>query len=779
MASVFLSYAREEFGKARSLAEALERHGHSVWWDRHIKGGSQYSTEIEAALAKADAVVVLWSEASVGSPWVRDEAAAARDSARLVPVTLDQTAPPMGFRQYQAIDMSAWKGRGKPVNLAALLEAIGSIIGGPSTAETKAPIKPGAFRGFAASRRQVLASIGALLLTLVVVGAFLFWESGKGAQAISMAVLPFDALPADAANTPFAEGVSEEILGELARNPRLRLVGRTSSAMFKDSTADSRTIGGKLGVTYLLDGTVRRAGNEVRVGVVLIRARDGTQLWRNNYRGSLDDIFGIQERIAQGVEGQLRATFAGKAGVTASTLATSGEAYGYYLTARSLIRDREEANTITAIALLRKALRIDPNYAPAWSSLAMAVRFQPVPAGRTATPEELANSQRLSIGYADRALALAPQLAEAHLAKEVSLRGIDGAKEEGGRELQIAARLDPNNAELWNALAQFRSWQGDYVGELNAWRRAVQIDPLWWRAFYFAAETAWQLGYEEEARRYFRRVEREDDRFQAEMVRGSVADWEGDLSRSLKHGFAARAVADSGKRFYANLAIAGPLRSAGYLDQARPFVGLYEVDDTMADLWQGKPPSRSEIARIVSDPNAWTRKDYVIRLLLKALLNSGRSDEVVALYRRRFGTVEGLLPYPTGHASFVEDGTAIAIALREVGEKEEANRLLATIRHSVDAQLRKSRVPRPYNILAAQVAGAQGDTATALRLLEKADSNRWWYAQWDALPDIADEPAFRILKGNPRFEALAARQRAWRAKERREIAPMLAQLGTP
>ena len=112
MASVFLSYDREDATKARSIALALEKAGHQVWWDRHIKGGAQYSKEIEAALKAAQAVVVLWSKESIDSAWVRDEAAAGRDSGRLVPIKLDQAEPPLGFRQYQTIDLSAARGRG-------------------------------------------------------------------------------------------------------------------------------------------------------------------------------------------------------------------------------------------------------------------------------------------------------------------------------------------------------------------------------------------------------------------------------------------------------------------------------------------------------------------------------------------------------------------------------------------------------------------------------------------------------------------------------------------
>lgn len=109
MARVFLSYARADRVRVSELAAALERAGHEVWWDRRLSGGAEFEREIERALARADVVVVAWSTASVRSHWVRDEAAAGRDRNRLVPVSLDGTTPPLGFRQLHTIDVAAWK----------------------------------------------------------------------------------------------------------------------------------------------------------------------------------------------------------------------------------------------------------------------------------------------------------------------------------------------------------------------------------------------------------------------------------------------------------------------------------------------------------------------------------------------------------------------------------------------------------------------------------------------------------------------------------------------
>src|SRR5687768_7994523 len=102
---------------AEVLAKCLEHAGHSVWCDRHIHGGAEFQGEIETALRKADAVLVLWSETSLQSAWVRDEAAEGRDSGRLIPLVLDDCAPPLGFRQFQSIPLRGWSGPGKPPHL--------------------------------------------------------------------------------------------------------------------------------------------------------------------------------------------------------------------------------------------------------------------------------------------------------------------------------------------------------------------------------------------------------------------------------------------------------------------------------------------------------------------------------------------------------------------------------------------------------------------------------------------------------------------------------------
>ena len=189
MASVFLSYDREDADKARPIAAALEKAGHSVWWDRHIKGGAQYSKEIDKALKAADAVVVLWSERSVESAWVRDEAAAGRDSGRLVPVLLDSIEPPLGFRQYQSIDLSGWSGRGRPRSMQAVVEAVNSLGDKEPQVEAANPARTSAPPDHGRARPRlnwwlIIGVIVGLLILLLGLAISRPWEAKASAPTV-------------------------------------------------------------------------------------------------------------------------------------------------------------------------------------------------------------------------------------------------------------------------------------------------------------------------------------------------------------------------------------------------------------------------------------------------------------------------------------------------------------------------------------------------------------------------------------------------------------------
>ena len=154
-ATLFLSYARDDRARAERLADILAKAGYTVWWDALIEGGAQFAASIRAALEGADAVIVLWSKNSVDSDWVRDEAALGRDRHRLIPLTLDGTKPPLGFRQYQAIDLSHWRGKPGAPQIAAIDRAIAAAIGqSPIIRPTAKPISRRTYAGHRNRRRR-------------------------------------------------------------------------------------------------------------------------------------------------------------------------------------------------------------------------------------------------------------------------------------------------------------------------------------------------------------------------------------------------------------------------------------------------------------------------------------------------------------------------------------------------------------------------------------------------------------------------------------------------
>lgn len=179
MTKIFLSYDREDLPTARKLAAALEQCGHSVWWDRHIKGGSQYADEIEKALDAAEAIVVLWSKNSIASAWVRDEAAAGRDSGRLVPLSLGECVPPLGFRQYQTLQLT---NVGKPGSEGVFEELNDALIAMGSGTAGEGPSNPRAARRTAPiNRRQALIAGGAA--TAVAAAGGTYWLYGRSRQS--------------------------------------------------------------------------------------------------------------------------------------------------------------------------------------------------------------------------------------------------------------------------------------------------------------------------------------------------------------------------------------------------------------------------------------------------------------------------------------------------------------------------------------------------------------------------------------------------------------------
>jgi TolB-like protein len=357
MPDVFLSYAREDQPIARHFAAALEREGLSVWWDQALNAGEAFDRVTEKALDEARAVVVLWSKHSVDSDWVRAEATQARATQRLVPVMIEPCKRPIMFELTHAADLEGWSGNNADSRWRTFIDGLGRVAGGGATA---------------------LAGTGSTpsMAGLILAGGLLWLLYGRSAPVVeaSIAVLPFEDLSPGKDQGYFADGVAEEILNKLARipDPNLRVTARNSSFAFRDQNRDMRTIGRTLGVAHVLEGSLRKSGDQLRITAQLIRADTGFHVWSQTYERPLTDVFAIQEDIATEVARALQVKLGVGLGQQRG-MTRNVDAYEAFLAANALPQEFTLSGEQRRIELLQRAVTLDPDFATAW--LAMSVTF--------------------------------------------------------------------------------------------------------------------------------------------------------------------------------------------------------------------------------------------------------------------------------------------------------------------------------------------------------------------------------------------------------------------
>jgi TolB-like protein/Tfp pilus assembly protein PilF len=476
---IFLSYARVDRARVAQIIEALEAAGFEVWWDALIDGGATFAKTIAAALEASDAVVVVWSKNSIESDWVLDEAMYGRDHHRLIPVTIDGSHSPLGFRQYQAIDLSTWRGDEESAEWTLTLRAIASVAAG---AGKHLPARAAKTRGPAPVTRRGLI-LGGAGLAIVAAGAGGYLASRRPqlstASANSVAVLPFRNVSGDAAQAFFSDGLSEEMRNALSRNNQLQVAAQTSSNLFRDRQESAQAIAAKLGVAFLLDGSVRRAADTVRVDVSLIDASTGFNRWSQVFDRMMQDIFAVQSEIADTVAATLAAQIATRRpnlGGTANVVA-----FDAYLRGRALYhQDSGEQSDRVALTLFEAAITADPDYASAYAARARSLLTI---AGQYAAADVLPALYDAAESAARRAVAIAPDLADAHYALADVLFGgrlkVRAARESYDRAYQLGA----GDADLLSGFAFYSAQTGRADEASAAITRAVILDPLNARAY--------------------------------------------------------------------------------------------------------------------------------------------------------------------------------------------------------------------------------------------------------------------------------------------------------
>jgi len=337
------------------------------------------------------------------------------------------------------------------------------------------------------ARRSVGSTAALVFVAILAAGAAYYFTAhrskGVAIPEKSIAVLPMVNSTGDSANEYFSDGMSEEFISSLSRLHDLKVVGRTSSFQFKGKPDDSKTIGEKLGVYYLLEGSVRKSADRVRIAVALIKSGDGANVWSETYDRELKDIFAVQSEIAGAVAKELKVALLGNNGQAAhlATAATPSnqnvEAYNALLQGNFYFIRRSAEDMRKAIGYYEEAIRLDPRYALAYARLSVAAVSLAGSYGSVASKEGQ-DAIAKARATAQRALELDPNLADAHSAQGAILRLVDFNYGAAEAEYRRALELAPQHPAVTANLALLVATLGRLDEAVTLVQRAIALEPL-------------------------------------------------------------------------------------------------------------------------------------------------------------------------------------------------------------------------------------------------------------------------------------------------------------
>jgi serine/threonine-protein kinase len=327
----------------------------------------------------------------------------------------------------------------------------------------------------------------------------------ESTAAKSIAVLPLVNTSGDPANEYFSDGLSEELIAVLAKLPDLKVIGRGSSFLFKGKSESSKTIGEKLGVANLIEGSVRKQGERVRIVAELINAVDGRELWSETYDRDLKDVFAVQSEIAKSVAEQMKVKLLGE--TVRSDAAGSSQnpaAHNAVLQSDFYFQQQSADGVRRAIAFLQQAVQLDPNYALAYAKLAQAWRQYAV-SFSTEAADDTEKAYSESRRAVDKAISLAPNLAEVRIALGSQAMNPDLDFRAAEKEFRRALQSAPSDAAAKNGLSLALMCQGRLSEAERSCREAISSDPLLTSSWYNIGRVMVGLGRYKEAEELFRK----------------------------------------------------------------------------------------------------------------------------------------------------------------------------------------------------------------------------------------------------------------------------------
>ena len=560
----------------------------------------------------------------------------------------------------------------------------------PEGIERTEKVEPGKSIRRSTGRKLDFLIIGVLAVVIALLVLDRYRDrpvAASNAPERSIAVLPFENLSAQPENAHFAAGVQDEILSTLAKIAELKVISRTSTNLYKASgPRNLREIAAQLGVAYLLEGSVQRAQNRVRVNAQLVRARDDAHVWAQSYDRDLADIFAIQTEIANSIAGQLRARISPTERAAIDRPGTADVvAWELYMRARALtlatsFSSDPSAALLQAAELLSQALTRDPSFYEAQCELASAHIFLYY-YGNDHTPARLAQAEEAI----QKALRLRPEGGEAHLARAENLyrahRDYDGAL----AELEQARRVLPNDPRVFALRGYIERRQNKHEQALANLERALELDP---RNLGIAQQISISYDllrrYPEEIRAIDRALSIQPDNLETRAARADVFfNWQGDLGPLREILEPLRQNNPAALKQLANFWIIWAVAERNVAEAEAALAALPDVGFRNNEVFLTKPFLRGLIARMAHDDAAartafaaarieqektvQTQPDYGPPLVVLAMIDAGlgRKEEALSAARR---AVELLSPEkdPIGGAHMLEYA---AVTAAWVGEK--------------------------------------------------------------------------------------------------------------
>jgi adenylate cyclase len=526
-ARVFISYASTDAVVANALVESLERHGIPCWIaPRDVRAGAVYADAIVRAISAAKALVLVLSESAIASSHVGKEVERASSKKRpIIALRIDKAPLNPAFEYF--LSESHWvefQGETRNSAFARLIEAVRQFErtapGGDPTPTT--PAGSALTVGPKNRKKRILLAAGLTVaagaVAVLLAGKFspakhVTAEQTAGAAANvvsdrSIAVLPFETLGGSSENGYFADGMTDDIITDLSKLSGILVIARNSSWTYKGKSVKVQQVAEDLGVRYVLEGSVRREGDTVRINAQLVDARGGQHLWAERYDGSIQDVFALQDEVIRQIVAALAINLTRDEQTRLELAETrSPQAYDAVLRGWALYREGSEDETNKAIALFAQAIALDPEYGRAHAAVAAASwrivqsywesttqggyqrsfdRMQAALANAMRQPNALAHAVSAEFfskqgRYADafteldRAMALAPSDANNYLSKARVLNAT-GRAAEAEVSVRWAMRLDPlYSPEYLRSLAMSLFNQQRYEEALGTLERLVAL----------------------------------------------------------------------------------------------------------------------------------------------------------------------------------------------------------------------------------------------------------------------------------------------------------------